>query len=125
MWGLHLLYHSAHIIIWKTDKKNLLDQYKFREEIIESWMDGNNEDALTEESRKQERSEVVPKSHSISLRSSTISESDIIVRGRRIDDKALDPTNGTLKCCLDLDTDFHSPSCNRAQMHPVVFAAGL
>jgi hypothetical protein len=56
MWGLQVLlvnvypvYHSARIIIWKTDKKNILDQYKFREEIVKSWMDGDNQAALTED----------------------------------------------------------------------------
>jgi hypothetical protein len=56
MWGLqvllvnaYILYHSAHILIWKTNKKNILDQYKFREEIVKSWMDGDNEAALMED----------------------------------------------------------------------------
>jgi hypothetical protein len=73
MWGLQVLlvnvyalYHSAHIIIWKTDKKNILDQYKFREEIVKSWMDGDNQAALTEDARKRKRSEVAPQAHSIS-----------------------------------------------------------
>ncbi len=53
MWGLqvllvnvYVLYCSAHIIIWKTDKKNTLDQYKFREEIVKSWMNEENEATL-------------------------------------------------------------------------------
>jgi len=123
MWGLqvllvnaYLLYRSAHIIIWKTERKKILDQYKFREEIIKSWMDGDNEDELQQDSRKRKRSEVTVDSHSISLRSSTISESDVVVRGRRIDDKALDPTNGTLKCRLD--TDFHFPIMQQSTNAP-------
>jgi len=123
MWGLqvllvnaYLLYRSAHIIIWKTERKQILDQYKFREEIIKSWMDGDNEDELQQDSRKRKRSEVTVDSHSISLRSSTISESDVVVRGRRIDDKALDPTNGTLKC--HLDTDFHFPIMQQSTNAP-------
>jgi hypothetical protein len=89
MWGLqvllvnaYLLYRSAHIIIWKTEREKILDQYKFREEIIKSWMDGDNEDALQQDSRKWKRSKVTVDSHSISLHPSTISESDVVVRGR-------------------------------------------
>ncbi len=123
MWGLqvllvnaYLLYRSAHIIIWKTEREKILDQYKFREEIIKSWMDGDNEDELQQDSRKWKRSKVTVDSHSISLHPSTISESDVVVRGRWIDDKSLDPTNGTLKCRLD--TDFHFPIMQQSTNAP-------
>ncbi len=56
----------------ETDKKNILDQYTFREDIVKSWMDGDNEAALTEDARKRKRSEVAPQAHSISLRSRAV-----------------------------------------------------
>ncbi len=79
----YVLYGSAHINIWKMDKKNILDQYKFREEIVKSWMDGDNVATLTEDAQKWKISEVAPQAHSISLRSSA-SESKVVVRGRRV-----------------------------------------
>jgi hypothetical protein len=78
-------------------------------------MDGDNEAALMEDARKRKRSEVALQAHSISLRSSA-SESEVVVRGRRVDDKTLDPTSGSLKCCLD--TDFHFPIPQQSKNAP-------
>jgi uncharacterized paraquat-inducible protein A len=55
-------------------------------------------------------------SNSISLCSSTTSESDLVVRGRRINDKAFDPTNGTLQC--HCETDFHFPILQQSTNAP-------
>jgi uncharacterized paraquat-inducible protein A len=55
-------------------------------------------------------------SNSIPLCSSTTSESDLVVRGRRINDKAFDPTNGALQC--HCDTDFHFPILKQSTNAP-------
>ncbi len=95
MWGVevllvnaYVLYRTAHLYIWKTEKKKILEQYAFREVIVIAWMGCNSKDAdkhLTNK-RKQKRDEAPQK---ISLRSST-TESEETTRGWRIEDKALD-----------------------------------
>jgi len=112
MWGVevllvnaYVLYRTAHLYIWKIEKKNILEQYAFREAIVIVWMGYNSKDAdkhLTNE-RKRKKDEAPQK---ISLRSST-TESEETTRGWRIEDKALDAVKGSLKCRLD--TDFHFP----------------
>jgi hypothetical protein len=60
MWGLqvllinaYVLYRTAHQFIWKTDKKKILSQYQFREEIVKAWM--------LEEPNLMESSKSIPK----------------------------------------------------------------
>ena len=45
MWGLgvilvnaYLCYKSAHLLIWSTDKKDIMSQYDFRKSIVLAWM---------------------------------------------------------------------------------------
>jgi hypothetical protein len=58
---------------------------------MDGW--GYNEAAFMEDAQKQKRSEVATQAYSISLRSSA-SESEVAVRGRRVNEKALDPKMG-------------------------------
>jgi hypothetical protein len=50
MWGLQVLlvnafvlYRTAHHLIWKTEKKLILSHYEFREAIVKSWIDGDDD----------------------------------------------------------------------------------
>lgn len=49
----YVLYRTAHQFIWKTDKKKILSQYQFREEIVKAWM--------LEEPNLMESSKSIPK----------------------------------------------------------------
>lgn len=127
MWGLqvllvnaYVLYQTAHSLIWKTDKKFILSQYQFREEIIKSWMDGKEEEHESHKRRKLSETQVTSFHSSASsevmmgrTRSSTsstyisTSDSNQAVRGRKVNDGSLDSTSGDLR--MRLDADFHYP----------------
>ena len=38
----YVLYKSAHLLIWKTNKKKFLSQYDFRKEIVMAWFEYND-----------------------------------------------------------------------------------
>ena len=115
----YVLYCSAHLI-WKTDKKKILSQYQFREDIVKAWMDGEVENELqrNELQRKRKLAEhQVSSSNSEDDRSrgrtrsvtSSIQsqESSVIQRARKVSDATLDATSGELR--IRIDNDFHYP----------------
>ncbi len=125
MWGVqvllvnaYVLYRTAHSIIWKTDKKLILSQYRFREEIVKAWMEEEKSESEGQKKRKLSENQVSSyrssSSESVEIlgrtRSSVASiqsELTVLQRGRKVNDKTLDPTSGDLKICLD--ADFHYP----------------
>jgi hypothetical protein len=123
MWGLqvllvnaYILYRSAHLLIWKTNKKKILSQYQFREDVVKAWMDGENIEnksrwkrKLTEHQVSSSSSEAdVSRGRTRSITSSMQSqESSVIQRARKFTDVTLDATSGELK--IQLDNDFHYP----------------
>jgi len=49
MWGvqvlrviIYVLYHSAHLLIWKSEKKKLLSHYDFREQFVRAWLESDS-----------------------------------------------------------------------------------
>jgi len=59
MWGVqvllvnaYVLYWTTYSIIWKTDKKLILSQYSFREEIVKAWMEELTSNPEGNEKRK-------------------------------------------------------------------------
>jgi hypothetical protein len=125
MWGVqvllvnaYVLYRTAHSIMWKTDKKLLLSQYRFQEEIVKAWMEEEKSDSEGQKERKLSENQVSSyrssSSESVEIlgrtRSSVASiqsEVTVLQRGCKIRDKSLDPTSGDLK--IRLDADFHYP----------------
>jgi hypothetical protein len=125
MWGVqvllvnaYVLYRTAHSIIWKTDKKLILSQYRFREEIVKAWMEEEKSESEGQKKRKLSENQVSSyrssSSESVEIlgrtRSSVASiqsELTVLQRGRKVNDKTLDPTSGDLK--IRLDADFHYP----------------
>ena len=126
MWGVqvllvnaYVLYRTAHCIVWKTDKKLILSQYQFREEIIKAWMEDDKSSSEGQRKRKLPDNQVSSyrssSSESVEIisartRSSVATnqtESTALQRGRKVNDKALDPISGDLK--MRLDADFHYP----------------
>jgi hypothetical protein len=121
MWGVqvllvnaYVLYRTAHSIIWKTEKKKILTQYRFREEIVKAWMEGEKSDSEGQKKRKLSENQVSTyssTSESLGRTRSSVtsiqSEVTVLQRGRKINDKTLDPTSGDLK--IRLDADFHYP----------------
>jgi len=128
MWGFQVLLFNAYVLyqtvqslIWKTDKKLILSHYRFREEIIKAWLDGDDEEKDSHEKRKFSENQVSTFSssassevvmgctHSSTSRSYTNnSESKILVWGRKVNDSSLDATSGDLR--MRLDADFHYPT---------------
>lgn len=110
MWGVqillvnaYILYKSAHLQIWKTEKKKLLSQYDFRREIVLAWFGCNdkgneNKRQLATEDEGSNKTRRVT-----SLCSVTVPPS----KGRRVNDTTLDPVKGDLS--FRLDADFHYP----------------
>jgi hypothetical protein len=47
-----VLYRTAHSIIWKTEKKLILSQYEFREEIVKASMEDEKSDSKGQKKRK-------------------------------------------------------------------------
>lgn len=49
------LYHSVHLLIWKTDKKKIMTQYQFQEDIVFvcAWLDGEKEENEMQKKQKQ------------------------------------------------------------------------
>ena len=110
----YVLYRTAHSIIWKTEKKKILTQYRFREEIVKAWMEGEKSDSEGQKKRKLSENQVSTyssTSESLGRTRSSVtsiqSEVTVLQRGRKINDKTLDPTSGDLK--IRLDADFHYP----------------
>ena len=137
MWGVqvllvnaYVLYRTAHSIIWKTEKKKIVTQYRFREEIVKAWMEEEKSDSEGQKKRKLSENQVSTyssTSESLGRTRSSVtsiqSEVTVLQRGRKINDKTLDPTSGDLK--IRLDADFHYPIPPGKNKYPlVVFVAG-
>ncbi len=131
MWGLqvllvyaYVLYRTAHLLIWKTEKKRILSQYQFREEIVKAWLDGENSDNEFQRKRKLMEHQVSSSSSEgggarLRTRSSMSieeEEASTIPRGRKVNDSSLDPTSGELK--IRLDVDFHYPITPASNKYP-------
>jgi hypothetical protein len=127
MWGVqvllvnaYVLYRSAHLLIWKTEKKKILSHYDFREQIVKAWLEG---DSGNESQRKRKQ---VSTSSSEGdevgrgrTRSSTISiqtSASLTRRSCKVTDSTLDPTSGELK--VRLDNDFHYPTPPPGNKYP-------
>ena len=104
MWGMqvllvnaYVLYRTAHSIIWKTEKKLILSQYEFQEEILKAWMEDEKSDSKGQKKRKFTENQVSSyrSSSSESLevfgqtrssRASVQLEVTALLRGRKIND---------------------------------------
>ena len=124
MWGFgvilvnaYLCYKSAHLLIWCTDKKDILSQYEFRKSIVLSWM---HDDGVVSVPR-------VPKNNGPSSLSAESASSASLATSRqkrintqqnnkrkkaiRFNEKTLNPVTGSLK--IRLDTSYsHLPKPN-------------
>jgi hypothetical protein len=106
-WGIqvllvnaYVLYRTAHIHVWKQDKKSVMTQYNFRYQIVLAWlgMRPKKEDA----SRKQPIDSICS--------SVTSRETLSIKKARPISNFTLDPATGLLKGRLDSNFHFIVPS---------------
>ena len=99
MWGVQvllvnafILYRSAHTLIWKTDKKNILGQYEFRRSIALEWIGGRDpQDMRSRNIERKRRADDI----SVSQASSITTSSD--GKARKVTDAALDPQKGALR----------------------------
>jgi hypothetical protein len=121
MWGLqvllvnaYVLYRSAHLLIWKTDKTKLLTQYEFRKSIVLDWFgvaERATEDAASSKSSGTGNNR--KRSHCDSTLSSlTIDNS--FKRATRVTEGSLDPFDGVLRIRLDENVE-HYPVLSRVK----------
>jgi len=116
MWGVQvllvnafILYRSAHTLIWKTDKKNILGQYEFRRSIALEWIGGRDpQDTRSCHTERKRQAEDI----SVSQTSSITTSSD--AKARKVTDAALDPQKGALRFRLD-ETLFHFPEMSKVE----------
>jgi len=112
MWGdqvllvnAYVLYRSTHTLMWKTNKKNSMNQYEFRRSIALEWIGGNdpggNRSSTTFRKRK---SDDISRSSSNCEMSTNATEP----KAQRVTDNSLDPIGGALRCRLD-ESLFHYP----------------
>ena len=100
----YLLYKTAHLIIWCTEKKNIMSHYEFRKSIALVWLQHKNANAPT--STVPETSTVASSTSTTSSsrkrRSTTIKiEDEPKQKCRRVTDNSLNPMTGSLKMWLD------------------------
>jgi len=115
MWGVqvllvnsYILYKTAHLLIWKTPKKNVLSQYDFRHAIVLRWfeVDGQNE------STKRKRPDPAPGPASVSASCTSSTQTGInFKRATCVTDKSLDPLTGSLRGRLDEYPEHYLAEC--------------
>lgn len=101
MWGVqvllvnaYVLYKTAHLYMWKKNKKSIMSQYEFRRQIALAWLSGD------ESSSQGKRARTISDNDGISI--STPSSN----KARKVSDASLDPNHGNLRMRLDDDQHF-------------------
>jgi hypothetical protein len=100
MWGVqvllvnaYVLYKSAHLLVWKTPKKDILSQHDFQKSIVLDWFGCHQENGCSdseknssENSRKRTRCDF----------SASLEEEGSSKRAARVMEQTLDPIDGAL-----------------------------
>lgn len=131
MWGMgviivnaYRLYVTAHRHIYKTQKKQIMDQYSFRKNVCEHWVcpwmrlkspltQSSTTTTTTRKRKSQYDGNYEEEDESTTFSSRTRSENKKhahkLTKATRISDNTLHPTTGDLKCRLDTSLS-HLPS---------------
>jgi len=109
MWGVqvllvnaYVLYKTAHLFMWKKNKKSLMSHYEFRRQIALAWLLSDREKIGNNKKRTR----------TISDMSSSASST----KSRKVCDASLDPNSGSLR--MRLDDDQHFPINNTNTKRP-------
>jgi len=99
MWGIqvllvnaYVLYKTAHLYMWKKNKKSLMSHYEFRRQIALAWLLSGDETGS-----KSKRTRTVS-----DMSTATPSSN----KSKKVSNASLDPSNGALRMRLDDDQHF-------------------
>ena len=122
MWGVqvllvnaYVLYKSAHLLIWKTPKKDIMSQYHFRKSIVLDWFGfGKENDADAVAEKHSDETSRRRKIESISQFSLTSDEANSTKRATRVTEQTLDPYEGALRIRLQENLE-HYPIVSKVK----------